>query len=179
MSNRRRGQKAKKRWDKGFEKFIDGLNRKILVYLSDTQNECPNCYYDKVNGKSSGIAKSSPGDSNYFVSGRCPVCNGKGVVITTRRKSIKGVVIWDPAGEGANALTFTSGGRESATKVQIKVDANYLELLRDCKHVVIDGITCKLAAPPLLRGIGKQSIVVVEFFTSSKTKDNSGEIYKN
>jgi hypothetical protein len=169
------GQKAKKRFDKGFERFIDGLGRKIFVYAQNNRAECPNCYYDKANDKSSGICKVDASDPNYFLVGRCPVCLGKGVLTTSIRKCINGVVIWDPRSAAMNALTYNEAGKTGATKIQIKTDVCNLELLRDCKYVVIDGINCKLANPPLLRGIGTKSIVVANFFTEKKPSSRSGE----
>lgn len=173
--NKKVGRKAKKRFDKSFERFIDGVGRKILVYSQNAISECPNCYYDKANDKSSGICKVGASDPNYFLVGRCPVCLGKGVLTTSIRKCIQGVVIWDPGGDRMNSLSFNEAGKIGATKIQIKADACYFELLRDCKYIIVDGIKCILANPPLLRGVGKRSIVIANFFTSEKPSSASGE----
>jgi hypothetical protein len=40
---------------------------------------------------------------------------------------------------------------------------------------MIDGIICKLANPPIIRGLGNKSVLVGEFFTDAKSKVGSGE----
>lgn len=174
-ANRKLGDKAKKRFNKSFSRFRDGLGRQIIVYRSDTEAECPNCYYDKVNRSSSGVCKVSSGDPNYFAVGRCPVCHGRGVLITTRRKCIDGMVIWNPSGDAMNALTFTPAGFEGATRVEIKTDICNLELIKNAKHVLIDGLKCKLSNPPIIRGLGGKDVLIAQFFTTDKPKKNSGE----
>ena len=143
--------------------------------MSDIERECPNCYYDKVNRTSSGICKSSPGDTNYFTVGRCPVCNGKGVLVTTRKRCIDGIVIWNPSGDKINTLTFTEAGYEGASRVEIKTEPCHLNLIKNCKYAVIDGVKCKLSNPPMIRGIGQKDILIALFFTTDKPKRDSGE----
>lgn len=172
-SNRKVGNKSKKRFNKSFSRFRKGLGRQIIVYQSDTESECPNCYYDKVNRTSSGVYKT--GGSTYFVVGRCPVCLGRGVLVTTRKKCINGIIIWNPSGDAMNALTFTQAGFEGATRVEIKTDPCNLELIKNAKYVLIDGLKCKLSNPPIIRGLGTKDVLVAQFFTTEKPRKNSGE----
>lgn len=173
MPSRKKFDRAKSRFKSVWGKVLNGLSRSIVVYLQDSESECPNCYYDKVNKASSGVYKA--GGSMYFVAGRCPVCLGKGVLTTARRRCIEGIVIWNPGGDNMNSLTFTEAGFEGATKVEIKTDPCHLQLIKECKYVVIDGIRCRLSNPPILRGIGEQHILIALFFTSDKPKIGSGE----
>lgn len=168
--NRRVFSKNKARFKKAWDRVVDGLGRRIIVYLSDLESECPNCYYDKVNRRSSGVAKSNPGDSNYFTVGRCPVCLGKGVLTTARRRCIDGIVIWNPSGDRMNDIAFTSAGHENAIKVEIKTDPCHMDLLKESKYVVIDGVRCKLSNPPTLRGIGDKHILIAWFFSVDSPK---------
>ncbi len=170
------GNKTKSRFKKAIQGVIKGLGRKIVVYLPDIERECPNCYYDKVNRTSSGVTKVGVNDPNYFTVGRCPVCDGKGVLITIRRRCIEGIVIWNPSGDRENSLTFVEAGYEGATMVEIKTDPCHLELIKTAKHVKIDGIRCKLSAPPISRGIGENHLLIALFFTTDKPKIDSGEI---
>jgi len=166
----------RKKFRKTWKRLAKGLGRRIAVYRSDIESECPACYYDKVNRTSSGVSKLNPGDPNYFVVGRCPVCNGRGVLITTRKRCIDGIIIWNPGGEKANNLTFTEAGYEGATSVEIKIDPCHLSLIKSAKHLVIDGIRCKAMHPPLIRGLGGKDILIVRLFTVDKPKIDSGEI---
>ncbi len=170
------GSKTKTRFEKAIKNVVSGLGRKITVYLKDVRAECPNCYYDKVNDRSSGIAKVDPSSSTYFTVGRCPVCRGKGVITTSRKKYIEGLVIWNPSDAQMNALNFNEAGWEGATRVQIKTDTCHLALVRDCKKIVIDGIECRLSNPPIVRGLGGKALLIANFFTGDKPKAGSGEI---
>ena len=173
--NRKIGTKANKRWKQSMSRLVDGLGRRIIVYLPDTRSECPNCYYDKVHDKSSGVCKVDPSSPTYFTYGRCPVCTGRGVITTSRKKCIKGMVIWNPQGNATNNLTFSSAGIEGATSVELKTDVCYLDLIKTAKHVVIDGIKCRLSNPPIIRGVGGKSVLIALFFTTDKPKSGSGE----
>jgi hypothetical protein len=97
------------------------------------------------------------------------------VLVTTRRKCINGIVIWNPSGDAMNSLTFTEAGFEGATRVEIKTDPCNLELIKNSKYVLIDGLKCKLSNPPIIRGLGEKDILIAQFFTTDKPKKNSGE----
>ena len=174
-SNRRIKHKTKKRFKKAWDNVVKGLGRQIVVYLQDTRNECPNCYYDKVHDKSSGVPKVESSAPTYFTHGRCPVCNGKGVVVTSRKRCIDGIVIWNPQGNANNTLTFSEAGMEGVTSVEIKTDVCYLDVLKQSKHTVIDGVRCKLSNPPIIRGIGGKDLLVASFVTMDKPNVDSGE----
>jgi len=170
--DRKVGIKAKKRWKQAMARMVDGLGRRIIVYLPDRRSECPNCYYDKVHDKSSGVCKVSPTSSTYFTIGRCPVCFGKGVLTTSIKKCIEGMVIWNPS---TNDLTFTEAGYEGATLIEVKTDICYLDIIKECKYVIIDGLKCKLSNPPIIRGVGDKSILIATFITMDKPRKGSGE----
>jgi hypothetical protein len=128
-----------------------------------------------VNDASSGIPKVAPGHINYFTVGRCPVCKGKGKLTTSRRRMIKGMVIWNPGGENLNELSFNEAGYEGATRVEIKTDPEHLDIIRNSSYILIDNIKCRLSNPPIVRGVGSQAILVAQFFTTDKPDPSSGE----
>jgi len=177
MRNKLIGSRTKEHFKKTIKNVVDNLGRKIIIYLPDSRSECPNCYFDKISGKGTGIAKSSPGDPYYFITGRCPVCYNKGVITTSRRRCIEGLVIWNPQSNALNNFTFTEAGMEGATKVELKTDPRHLDIIKNSKYVMIDGIKCKLAGPPLLRGLGNKSLLIAVFFTGDKPRVGSGENY--
>jgi hypothetical protein len=69
---------------------------------------------------------------------------GKGVITTSRKKYINANIIWNPTRDALNALDFNEAGSSGITKV---------------------GVSCKIATPPVLRGVGNESILVSLFFT--------------
>jgi hypothetical protein len=168
-------RKSKKRFKRSWDRVVDGLGRRITIYMPPIERECPACYYDKVNRTSSSVSKLSPGDPNYFTVGKCPVCRGKGVLTTSRRRCIDAIVIWNPAGDNMNSLTFGEPGFEGATRVELKTDPCHLDLIKQSVYAVIDGVQCKMSDPPIIRGMGDKHILIAHFFTTDKPKKDSGE----
>ncbi len=116
----------------------------------------------------------------YFSCGRCPVCHGQGYIEIQRRKSIACLVTWDPnLGSSTNNLTFTPAGTEGSTIVQLKTHPKNLDLFKNSSKIVIDGVECKLSRPPILRGLGTQTTMVVTAFTTEKPSIDTDEIVKD
>lgn len=168
MRRNRISSMTKRKFGKVMMGVIEGLSENIIVYKVNLHLECVNCYFDSVNNKSSGVCKVESGEPNYFTIGRCPVCKGEGVVTVARKKHIKGLVIWSPREDSLNALSYNQSGMEGNTLVEVKTDKCYLELLRDCQYIMLNGAKCRLAKPPFLEGLGKDTITRSIFFTTEK-----------
>lgn len=184
--------KTKDRYKKSIRDVVQGLSRKIQVYKQPIKNECPNCYFNKLDGKSTGQCKwtiieaenlqidyeiDHPGQVRYkwFKTGRCPICRGEGFLETKRKVWIDCLVTWNPK---SNDITYSPAGFEGADVVQLKTDTKYLELFRNCSSIVVDGIECKINTPPISRGLGDQDLLIISAFTTLKQKSASGEIIK-
>jgi len=179
--------KTKNRFKNAIKGVIKGLSRKVLVYKPPIKNECPNCYFDKLTGRSTGKCrwtveeveeKNDSTNYRWFIKGRCPICNGKGYLEVKRKVWINGLVTWDPNMRFGNSITYTPAGVEGATLVQIKTDPKYYELFRDCISIVIDGIECILSKPPSLRGLGNEAVLLIIAFTTEKLRMDSSETIK-
>ena len=179
--------KAKNRFKNAIRGVIKGLGRKVLVYKKSIQNECDNCYFDKLTGRSSGKCKwtieevEAKNDSTkykWFRKGRCPICSGKGYLEVKRKMWVNCLVTWEPNMRFDNTLTYTPAGIEGATLVQLKTDPKHYDLFINCVNIVIDNIECKLSKPPILRGLGNKSVLVIVAFTTEKLKTDSDEIIK-
>jgi hypothetical protein len=190
--------KTKERFRKSIRDVIKGLSRKVLVYKQPLKHECPNCFYDKLTNKSTGKCKwtiseaqerqaayvaQNPGTTNirykWFRNGRCPVCHGKGYLETKRKTWADCLVIWNPQNRYGNEMTYTPAGSEGSTIVQLKADPKYYDTFKNCVNIIVDGVECKLSRPPLLRGLGNQSVLIITAFTTEKPKIDSGEIIKD
>jgi RNA polymerase subunit RPABC4/transcription elongation factor Spt4 len=208
MRKNRVSVKVKEKFRKGMRNVIKGLSRKILVYKQSVKNECPNCFFDKHTGKSSGKCVFNPetvgsrsvadmvaaanarqaewedaGNTTlrykYFNKGRCPVCRGIGFLEIHRKRWVDCLVIWDPKTSGAvNDISYTPAGTEGSTLVQLKTDPKYFELFKNCLKMEVDGVMCKLSKPPILRGLGNQSVLVITAFTTDKPAIDSTEKIK-
>lgn len=187
--------KTRDRFRKSMRDVIKGLSRKVLIYKQPIKQECPNCYYDKLTGRSTGKCKwtvqeaedkqrewaqQNPGTVRYkyFKVGRCPICRGEGYLEIKRRAWADCLVIWNPENRYNNELTYTAAGTEGSTLVQLKTDPKHYDTFKNCESMTIDGVNCKLSKPPVLRGLGSQAILIISAFTTEKPKLDSGEIIK-
>jgi hypothetical protein len=121
-----------------------------------------------------------PGDIKYkwFKIGRCPICRGVGYLEIKRRSWVDCLVIWSPGSRSGNDTVYTPAGTEGSTMVQLKTAPINYETFKNCVSIVVDGVECKLAKPPILRGLGNQAILIIDAFTTDKPKIDSGEIIK-
>jgi hypothetical protein len=116
----------------------------------------------------------------YFSCGRCPICHGLGYIETQRKRWINCLVTWDPnLGASTNNLTFTPAGTEGSTIVQLKTNPKNEDLFKNSSKIVVDGIECKLSRPPIVRGLGNQTTLVVTAFTTEKPSLDTCEIIKD
>ena len=74
-----------------------------------------------------------------------------------------------------NVLNYTPAGYDSATRVEIKIDPCYLDLIKESIYITIDGVKCKLSNPPIIRGLGNKSLLIVYLFVDTKSSLDSGE----
>ena len=189
--------KTKARFRDRIRGVIKGLSRKVLVYQQPSKSECPNCFWDKLTATSTGKCKWTPAEAlqkqqewessgfstvryKYFLKGRCPVCKGRGYVETLRKSWTDCLVTWDPSARGfGNQMTYTPAGAEGSTIVQLKTDPKYIDLFKNADKVLVDGVECKISRPPLLRGLGNQSVLIITAFTTEKPKIDTDEIIKD
>lgn len=172
------GRRTKELWARDTQKLIRGLGRCVTIYRPDSESDCPNCFYDAINRESTGKYDSSnPNPSGGplhrpFTVGRCPVCRGRGTLVTKRKRDIHALVTWRPTPEGmmANDTQFTPAGKASETVVRLKTEPCHLALVRDCQYAMIDGLKCVLSDPPTLRGLGSKSVLIAVFVVEEKYK---------
>lgn len=197
MTRERIGIKTKDRYKQRIKDVIRGLSRKVLVYRNPIKSECPNCFYDKMTDKSTNKCKWTPVEAivkqnewesegntsvmyKYFLHGRCPICKGVGYLEEEVSEWVSCLVTWNPGetGFGGNSIIATPAGSEDATVVRLKTDVKYQNLFNNAIKMVIDGIECKLSSPPVVRGIGIESVLVVIAFTSDKIVLDREDIIK-
>ena len=194
MVTGRISSRTKEKFRRSIRDVVKGLSRKVKVYKQPIIGDCPNCFYDKLTNSSTGKCKwsaleartlqqeyeVSSGEINlkykYFKVGRCPVCKGKGYLEEDRVLWIDCLVIWDPSNR--NSITFTPAGTEGSTVVELKTDPKYFNIFKNCSKIFVDNIPCSLSKPPLLRGLGNNSVLVITAFTTDKVNIDRNEILK-
>lgn len=192
---RRISRRVKANYQKAIRNVIEGLSRPVEVYKQPVKHECPNCYYNKLDMKSTNECKWTLSESiqkqqeyeasggigikyKFFVKGRCPVCKGKGYLETMRKVWVDCKITWSP-GSSNNSIVYTSAGAEGSTLLELKTHPRNFNLFKNCSRLVVDGVECKLSEAPILRGLGNQAVMVVKAFTTEKPKIDSGEILKD
>jgi hypothetical protein len=189
--------KTKERHKRRIQDVVKSLSRKVVVYRQPTKAECYNCYYDKMTDRSTGKCKWTPVQAlakqaewealgysttryKYFLKGRCPICYGKGYIETHRRVNVDCMVIWNPTNRSyGNESLYTPAGSEGSTDVRLKTDPKHFDLFKASSKMIIDGVECKLAKAPALRGLGVQAVLIVDAFTADKPSASSGEVVKD
>lgn len=184
--------KTKDRYKRAMRNVIKGLSRKVTIYKQPVKSECPNCYFDKFTNRSSGKCKwtaaqieNDPNKKDnpnyvYFKFGRCPVCRGLGYLETQRRTWADCLVTWNPPERrGGNEMIYTPAGTEGSTIVRLKTDPKHYNDFKNCSKLIVDGVECKVSRPPVMRGLGNQTLLIVIAFTTDKPKIDSGEIIKD
>lgn len=194
MVRGRISRKTKSRFRRRIQDVVKGLSRRIQVYKQPIKSECPNCFFDKLTNSSTGKCKwtalearneqaayEAAGSSGlmykFFKVGRCPVCKGKGFLETPRKVWLSALVTWNPNNRN-NTTVDTPAGSEGATLIELKTDPKYHKLFRNCEKIAIGDMTCRLAKPPVLRGLGNEALLIVTVFTADGTDIDKDEILK-
>jgi hypothetical protein len=189
-------KKTKDRYKRRIQFLIKGFSRKVVVYKQSIKSQCDNCYYDKTTQSSTGKCKwtivkalskqaewEAQGNTTikykYFKFGRCKICHGQGYIETQRKNYISCLITWNPGGRWGNTnFVSTPAGSEGSLIVQLKTDPKYFDMFKNCSKIVVDGFECQLSQPPILRGLGNDSLLIVIAFTTQKSKIDSNEIMK-
>ena len=195
MTKRRISDKAKSRYKNRVRDIIGGLSRPVSI-INFSKSECTNCFYDKYTGTSTGNCKwtaeqaeakqvewevTNPGQLRYkyFDRGRCPVCRGAGSIDIENITYVNCVVGWAPDSRFGNDSVYTVAGATGLTTIELKTHPKYVEVFKTSDLVVVDGVKCKVSKPPVIRGLGNQSILIITCFTSDKARSDSGEEFTN
>lgn len=170
---------TKKKFTNSIRSVISDLSRPVEVFKKPATFECFNCFYDKLTKSSTNTCRWTLAEAlqkqsdyvsgggigtryKYFSHGRCPICKGKGFLETIRKVWVNCKVNWDPESEGT--LINDTVGVSGNLVVELKADPKYLTLFRDCVSLRVDNIECKLAKPPMIRGMGESSLLVLLAF---------------
>lgn len=79
----------------GIDALINQLGKNIRLIFDPIIDPCPNCLYDTLRKRSTGIYRN--GGPRPFKRGRkCPYCKGRGLLETSVEKCIKCLVKWNP-----------------------------------------------------------------------------------
>jgi hypothetical protein len=156
---------------------VEDLHKVIFAHMPPDKEDCPNCVWDSVNGKSSGTFDSSfvspitifgnVISPSSFTRGRCPVCSGVGYLASPVTRKLKALVKWNPKGS-TDEIKATPAGREGEPMVRIKVLRADFNTLVGAEYFTVDGVKCVINKPPTIRGLGVQEELVVAFLLATE-----------
>jgi len=187
---------TRKKFTNSIRDIMSDLSRPIEVFKTPIKHECFNCYYDKLTNSSTNTCKWTLAEAlqkqneyaqsggigvkyKYFSTGRCPICKGKGYLETLRKAWVKCKITWDPKAD--TEFISDPAGVSGNTSVELKTDPKYINLFTDCTHMFVDDIKCVLSKPPIIRGIGEASLLIILAFTPDKVTtpvEGGGKIYE-
>ncbi|MBV5346629.1 hypothetical protein JZU46_00130 [bacterium] len=183
----------KKQYKKTLNLLIKDLGRSVEVIKKPVKYECFNCYFDKLTNTSTNECRWALQETlqkqqehvdsggvglryKYFSKSRCPICKGKGFLETVRRQWVDCKVTWNP--DGSEELNAGISGTAGKVLVELKANPKYYKLFSNCITIKVDDIICKLFKPPILRGLGNESILIVIAFTDALPEEDDSETLK-
>jgi hypothetical protein len=86
--------------------LINQLGKNVRLEFTPIREPCPNCKYDTLRQRSTGIYKI--GGPRPFIRGRkCPYCKGRGFTTTPVYRCIKCLIKWNPQDAASYGLAIT------------------------------------------------------------------------
>lgn len=122
--------------------MIGELGKDCLLFLPPEKRKCPNCYFDSIQGKSSG--KYNGDGPKPFTRPPCPVCRGSGfdpdVMVNT--VVVRFLIEWNPK----SFLTIQPGIQFPQGTVQTKGFVTDLPLVMQSEKIIIDYHNAKFSS---------------------------------
>ena len=113
--------------------LINQLGKNVYLEFDPIRESCPNCEYDSIRKRSTGVYKS--GGPRPFVRGRkCPYCKGRGVTETPVNKCIKCLIKWNPN----DAENFGIAVSQAKGIVRLKTYLTEADDLSRAKTVIVN-----------------------------------------
>lgn len=113
--------------------LINQLGKNIYLEFDPVREPCPNCTYDTIRKRSTGIYKT--GGPRPFTRGRrCPYCKGKGLIETAVEKCIKCLIKWNPK----DAKNFDIVLTQKKGIVRLKTFLTLSDDLKRAKTIIVN-----------------------------------------
>lgn len=122
---------------KQYKKIVETLRNNDLktvafIYRPDSNTKCPNCNWDPVGKRSSGVYNGS--GPKPFTVGKCPVCRGAGQLGSENKLPVNVTRVWLKQDGNEN----TVAGVVENNIVRLRAAKGYLDLFRTAKFVELD-----------------------------------------
>ncbi len=145
---------------KQFKTYMDqilvDLGRQIILNMPPSRQDCPNCGYDSIRKRSNNRYNNNnpnplgPLHKEFADGQRCPVCNGQGILNTTRSVNYTAAIsktIKEREIEDHDIGTFNPNMVKTTT-----ILSSFSDIL-SCVSASIDGQSYKLIGKPIKAGL--------------------------
>lgn len=113
--------------------LINQLGKNILLEFEKIRSPCPNCEFDTMRGRSTGIW--IPGGPRPFARGRrCPWCKGNGFEETDNNKCIKALLKWSAKDVAHHGITLS----DHKGVVRIKTFLTEFDDLKRAETIIVN-----------------------------------------
>lgn len=167
-------------YKKYINQVVSDLGREIDVLSSLTTVVCPNCYWDGVTNKSSGVFDSSfvspvtvfsstSAERTItpipFTRGRCPVCFGEGKLVAHSVTTITANISYYPEELGGKSEEYNVEpfGKDGKSYIILKTHEKNYSLLLNCDAIFINDVRYEKVRPPVYDGVGIHALAVCWF----------------
>lgn len=147
-------------------KLRQDIGRNVVVIGTATTRDCPNCGYDPVKKISNGrydpddpYPSGITGPTDFVTAGlrHCPVCGGKGTLITAaNRRNILCLI----SALSAQEADATPLGKNYRRNYELSASIDAEQYFKVADTIVVDGQVCKVVAI-IPAGIGDLTQVTV------------------
>lgn len=134
---------------KGFVKGIrEDLGRDVVLHIPGAKKKCPNCLWDPVNRRSTGMYSPItpfPSVTDYkgntitaaipFTGGTCPICNAVGQVSSETTKIVQCLIRYLKTDQKRYIIQGVEADNDFRLKADIKFEADF----KTCRFVEVDG----------------------------------------
>jgi len=115
------------------DSLVNQLGKNVYLEFDPIRDVCPNCEYDTLRKRSTGIYK--PGGPRPFDRGRkCPYCKGHGFIETAVNKCIKCLLKWNPK----DAANYGISVSQTKGIVRLKTYLTEADDLSRAKTVIVN-----------------------------------------
>lgn len=146
-------------YKKYITQIITDLGKILTAVMGEKEVRCNNCRYDEIHKCSSGIYNGI--GPQEFEGGICPVCGGKGTILTVVKKNITATIKFVNQTEDDKGFVKEKFGVDRYSYLKVKTKVESYDDLNNAEYFLYDGERYK-KMHLIKRGM-KENVVAVAY----------------
>ncbi|UCG02427.1 MAG: hypothetical protein JSW11_00245 [Candidatus Heimdallarchaeota archaeon] len=114
------------------DSLINQLGKNVILNFMPQKIECPNCEYDTLRRRSTGVYKTG-GPRPFLFKTKCPYCHGVGFLEMEINKCIKCLIKWNPS----SLVNWGISVEDHESVVRLKTYLDHLEDLMKAETAIV------------------------------------------